>query len=124
MNVRYRTTTVAIDSTRNMKGFVAIKDNYGLEMARRPISTNDNVYTFDRLPVYPGAYFVQVFADQGRSVYTTGVTFEPLYSRVPTTLVKVKGIEPKRTRRPFRGRPAFIWIRCAPFGPKSRWSVP
>jgi hypothetical protein len=72
--------TVSIDNTASMNGHIAIKDGFGVELERRPINASDNIYTFDRIPVYQGDYFIQVFVDRGDSVYTAGATFEPLPS--------------------------------------------
>lgn len=96
--------TVALDDTRGMKGFVSLKDSFGIEMDRRPLNASDNLYTFDRVPVYQGAYFVQVFADKGDSVYTTGVTFEPLNRRVRSQPRALPQPEPKPTVR-YSSRP-------------------
>jgi hypothetical protein len=70
--------TVSIDNTSSMNGHIAVKDGYGVELERRPINASDNIYTFDRIPVYQGDYFVQVFVDRGDSVYTAGASFDPL----------------------------------------------
>lgn len=97
--------TVALDDTRGMKGFVSLKDSFGIEMDRRPLNASDNLYTFDRVPVYQGAYFVQVFADKGNSVYTTGVTFEPLNRRVRRQPRVLPQPEPKKSRPRYSSRP-------------------
>ena len=91
--------TVALDSTRGMKGFVAVKDTFGIELGRQPISTRNTKYTFDRIPVYPGNYFVQIFADRGKSVYTTGVNFEPLVKPAPRQVNTSKSEAPPASRR-------------------------
>ncbi len=70
--------TVAVDDPRGMKGFISIKDGFGVELDRRPMSGSESLYVFDRIPVYQGEYYVQIFMDRGKSVYTAGVTFEPL----------------------------------------------
>jgi hypothetical protein len=70
--------TVAIDDTRSVGGFISVKDGFGVELDRKPINRSDNLYTFDKIPVYQGEYYVQVFVEKGRSTYTVGATFEPL----------------------------------------------
>lgn len=70
--------TVSIDSTRTMDGYISIKDGFGVELERRPISAGESLYVFDRIPVYQGDYFIQLFIETGDSVYTAGVTFDAL----------------------------------------------
>ena len=97
--------TVAIDNVSGMRGHVALKDTFGLELDRKSISDNNGQYTFDRVPVYPGNYFIQVFAERGKSVYTAGVSFEPTNKPAPRVRVKtVPGAEPSRPYRPYRPR--------------------
>jgi hypothetical protein len=69
--------TVAMDNTRQMNGYVSIKDGFGIELGRRAINSSENLYTFSGLPVFQGEIFVQVFVDRGRSPYTAGVAFRP-----------------------------------------------
>lgn len=70
--------TISIDDTRGMKGFISLKDGFGVELERRPVVNSTTLYVFDRIPVYQGEYYLQIFADRGQSVYTVGVTFTPL----------------------------------------------
>ncbi len=68
--------TISIDNPRQMHGEISIHDGFGTELERRPIAVTDNIYTFDRIPVYQGDYYVKVFVDRGASVYTAGARFE------------------------------------------------
>lgn len=70
--------TVALDDVRGIEGFISIKDGFGVELERRPINPSDNLYNFDKIPVYQGEYYVQVFLETGKSTYTVGAAFDPL----------------------------------------------
>jgi hypothetical protein len=69
--------TVALDDIRGVDGYISIKDGFGVELERRPISSSDNLYNFDKLPVYQGEYYIQVFLETGKTTYTVGAIFDP-----------------------------------------------
>ncbi len=70
--------TVAIDDLRGIDGYISIKDGFGVELERRPINSADSLYNFDKIPVYQGEYYIQVFFETGKSTYTVGAVFDPL----------------------------------------------
>lgn len=97
--------TVAIDNTNGMKGFVSIKDGFGVELERRPINHSDRLYTFDKVPVYQGEYFVEIFVDAGRSTYTVGASFEPFNKGVVVARPPQDNFNSDQTQRPNTGNP-------------------
>lgn len=69
---------ISIDKTANLRGEITIHDGFGTLLERRDIKSSDNLYTFDRIPVDQGEYYVKVFVNRGASVYTAGATFDAL----------------------------------------------
>lgn len=70
--------TIAVDNTRGMDGFISLKDSFGVELDRKPLNASDVLYTFDKIPVYQGDYYIELKIEQGSSPYTAGVSFEAL----------------------------------------------
>jgi hypothetical protein len=78
---------ISIDNPRDMRGEITIHDGFGTLLERRDIRSSDNLFTFDRIPVDQGDYYVKLFVNRGASVYTAGATFDGLpraeFERLP-----------------------------------------
>jgi len=97
---------ISIDNPREMRGEITVHDGFGTLLDRRDIRSSDNLFTFDRIPVDQGDYYVKVFVNRGASVYTAGATFDGLPgAEIRRPVLRPEGDPENKTKFEPRVRP-------------------
>ncbi len=118
--------SVSFDTPEQLEGAeVAFFDEFGSRLDRFVVTQNQSNYVFAReVEKIPNKFFVRVFADDGKSVYTVGATLayapraaapEPVAAPPPEPIVAAPQPKPRKRRRA-RRRPRKV----APPPPKPK----
>ena len=89
--------SVGFDNPEQLEGaYVSLFDEFGKRLDRRLVVPNTTSYVFDRdVEKVPNKFYVKVFTQDGKSVYSLGARIALAPSARPQTVVPVRQPEPE-----------------------------